>query len=86
MNPPRLTYILNPHPFCSHHFSQHLVVIVIFFPQTVTVFLDKPIEVDLKTIRIEVPPNDLQQPDDQNEQDTVNNLMRDLMKNTPQAK
>ncbi|MCX7223445.1 MAG: TRAP transporter large permease subunit [Burkholderiales bacterium] len=63
-----------------------LVVIVIFFPQTVTVFLDKPIEVDLKTIRIEVPPNDLQQSDDQNDQDTVNNLMRDLMKNTPQAK
>ena len=30
--------------------------------------------------------NDLQQSDDQNEQDTVNNLMRDLMKNTPQAK
>jgi hypothetical protein len=48
--------------------------------------LDKPIEVDLKTIRIEVPPNDLQQSDDQNDQDTVNNLMRDLMKNTPQAK
>ena len=63
-----------------------VVVIFIFFPQTVTVFLDKPIEVDLKTIRIEVPPNDLQQPDDQTEQDTVNNLMRDLMKNTPQAK
>jgi tripartite ATP-independent transporter DctM subunit len=63
-----------------------LVVIVIFFPQTVTVFLDKPIEVDLKTIRIEVPANDLQQSDDQNDQDTVNNLMRDLMKNTPQAK
>jgi hypothetical protein len=52
----------------------------------VTVFLDKPIEVDLKTIRIEVPANDLQQSDDQNDQDTVNNLMRDLMKNTPQAK
>jgi tripartite ATP-independent transporter DctM subunit len=63
-----------------------LVVIVIFFPQTVTVFLDKPIEVDLKKIRIEVPHNDLQQSDDQNDQDTVNNLMRDLMKNTPQAK
>jgi hypothetical protein len=33
-----------------------------------------------------VPANDLQQSDDQNDQDTVNNLMRDLMKNTPQAK
>jgi hypothetical protein len=33
-----------------------------------------------------VPENDLQQSEDQNDQDTVNNLMRDLMKNTPPAK
>ena len=57
-----------------------LVVIVIFFPQTVTVFLDKPVQVDLSTIRIEIPTNDLQQPDAQSEQDTVNDLMRGLMK------
>ena len=57
-----------------------LVVIVIFFPQTVTVFLDKPVQVDLSTIRIEIPENDLQQPDSQSEQDTVNDLMRGLMK------
>ena len=57
-----------------------LVAIVIFFPQTVTVFLDKPIQVDLSTIRIEIPENDVQQPDAQGEQDTVNDLMRSLMK------
>jgi tripartite ATP-independent transporter DctM subunit len=57
-----------------------LVAIVIVFPQTVTVFLDKPIQVDLSTIRIEIPENDLQQNDAQSEQDTVNDLMRGLMK------
>jgi TRAP-type mannitol/chloroaromatic compound transport system permease large subunit len=57
-----------------------LVAIVIVFPQTVTVFLDKPVQVDLSTIRIEIPENDLQQDDAQSEQDTVNDLMRGLMK------
>ena len=57
-----------------------LVAIVIVFPQTVTVFLDKPVQVDLSTIRIEIPENDLQQSDTQSEQDTVNDLMRGLMK------
>jgi tripartite ATP-independent transporter DctM subunit len=57
-----------------------LVAIVIIFPQTVTVFLDKPVQVDLSTIRIEIPENDLQQSDAQSEQDTVNDLMRGLMK------
>ena len=57
-----------------------LVAIVIVFPQTVTVFLDKPVQVDLSTIRIEIPENDLQQSDSQSEQDTVNDLMRGLMK------
>jgi tripartite ATP-independent transporter DctM subunit len=32
-----------------------LVVVVIFFPQTVTAFLDKPINVDLSTIQLEAP-------------------------------
>jgi tripartite ATP-independent transporter DctM subunit len=57
-----------------------LVAIVIVFPQTVTVFLDKPVQVDLSTIRIEIPDNDLQSNDTQGEQDTVNDLMRSLMK------
>jgi hypothetical protein len=35
-----------------------LVVVVIFFPQTVTTFLDKPIQVDLNTIQIEAPPEE----------------------------
>ena len=34
-----------------------LVAIVIFVPQTVTVFLDKPVVVDLDTIKIEAPPD-----------------------------
>ena len=59
-----------------------LVAIVIVFPQTVTAFLDKPVQVDLSTIRIEIPENDLQQPDAQGEQDTVNDLMRSLMKDS----
>lgn len=35
-----------------------LVVVVIFFPQTVTVFLDKPIDIDINSIQIEVPAED----------------------------
>jgi TRAP-type mannitol/chloroaromatic compound transport system permease large subunit len=35
-----------------------LVVVVIFFPQTVTVFLDKPIDIDINSIQIEVPADD----------------------------
>ena len=35
-----------------------LVVIVIFVPQTVTVFLDKPAVIDLDKIQIEAPPDD----------------------------
>jgi TRAP-type mannitol/chloroaromatic compound transport system permease large subunit len=35
-----------------------LVVVVIFFPQTVTAFLDKPIDVDLNSIQIEAPAED----------------------------
>ncbi|HEV7915642.1 MAG TPA: TRAP transporter large permease subunit, partial [Albitalea sp.] len=32
-----------------------LVVIVIFFPQTVTVFLDKEVKIDLDKVKIEAP-------------------------------
>ena len=35
-----------------------LVVVVIFFPQTVTAFLDKPIDIDINSIQIEVPAED----------------------------
>ena len=56
-----------------------LVLIVIFIPQTVTVFLDKPIVVDINTIKIELPENDLDQTEGQDDQ-TTNDLMRGLMK------
>ena len=59
-----------------------LVLIVIFFPQTVTVFLDKPIEVDVNTIRIDLPDSDLYQTEGQEDQ-TTNDLMRDLAKKSP---
>jgi hypothetical protein len=52
---------------------------VIFIPQTVTVFLDKPIVVDVNTIKIELPENDLDQSEDQENQ-MANDLMRGLMK------
>jgi tripartite ATP-independent transporter DctM subunit len=56
-----------------------LVVIVIFFPQTVTVFLDKKEVVDLNQIKIEIAPEDVlpaPQLDDQK-------MMDDLFKVTP---
>ncbi len=56
-----------------------LVLVVIFFPQTVTVFLDKPIVVDVNTIKIELPESDLDQTDIQDDQ-TMNNLMRGMTK------
>ena len=56
-----------------------LVLIVIFIPQTVTVFLDKPVVVDINTIKIELPENDLDQSEGQEDQ-TTNDLMRGLMK------
>jgi hypothetical protein len=37
-----------------------LVAIVIFVPQTVTMFLPKEVKVDTSTIQIEVPDNDMQ--------------------------
>jgi len=40
-----------------------LVAIVIFFPQTVTVFLDKEVAVDLDKVKLEMPA-DMQQPQD----------------------
>lgn len=56
-----------------------LVLIVIFFPQTVTVFLDKKVEVDLNTVKIELPSNDLNQNDEQND-DQMNNLIQNMSK------
>jgi TRAP-type mannitol/chloroaromatic compound transport system permease large subunit len=55
-----------------------LVLIVIFFPQTVTVFLDKPIDIDINQVRIEIPESsDADQAEDQNNMD---DLLKGLMK------
>lgn len=56
-----------------------LVMIVIFFPQTVTVFLDKPIVYDIKQIRIEVPEND--EAEQAQDQSNTDELLKGLMKN-----
>jgi tripartite ATP-independent transporter DctM subunit len=56
-----------------------LVVIVIFFPQTVTVFLDKKEVVDLNQIKIEIAPEDVLQAPQLDDQ----KMMDDLFKVTP---
>ena len=60
-----------------------LVLVVIFFPQTVTVFLDKPVEVDVNTIKIELPTNDLGQDQEQSD-DQMNNLIQNMSKGDKQ--
>ncbi len=49
-----------------------LVMVVIFFPATVTTFLDKPIVVDLDSIQIDVPKKD----DYDSESDQDDNIRR----------
>ena len=57
-----------------------LVAIVIFIPQTVTVFLDKEVQVDLDKVKIEMPAEPTEQPtapelapgETQGERDTQN--------------
>ena len=56
-----------------------LVLIVIFFPQTVTVFLDKQVDVDVNTIKIEMPTNDLGQDQEQSD-DQMSNLIQNMSK------
>jgi tripartite ATP-independent transporter DctM subunit len=56
-----------------------LVVIVIFFPQTVTIFLDKKEVVDLNQIKIEIAPEDMLQAPQLDDQ----KMMDDLFKVTP---
>ena len=55
-----------------------LVIIVIFFPQTVTVFLDKPIVYDIRQIRIEVPESD--EAEQAQDQSNMDELLKGLMK------
>ena len=56
-----------------------LVVIVIFVPQTVTVFLDKPLVIDINKVRIDIPEAESEE-DAQTEQQTTDDLMKGLMK------
>jgi tripartite ATP-independent transporter DctM subunit len=56
-----------------------LVLIVIFFPQTVTVFLDRPAELDVNTIKIEMPTNDLGQDQEQSD-DQMSHLIQNMSK------
>ncbi|MEN9900480.1 MAG: hypothetical protein RLZZ152_1524 [Pseudomonadota bacterium] len=53
-----------------------LVVVVIFFPQTVTAFLDKPINVDLSTIQLEAPTENYD--DGKDEQQKIKDLNNSL--------
>ena len=53
-----------------------LVVVVIFFPQTVTAFLDKPINVDLSTIQLEAPTENYD--DGMDEQQKIKDLNNSL--------
>ncbi len=58
-----------------------LVVIVIFVPQTVTVFLDKEVTLDLKTIQLEAPPEDSPNSSDQSDKSMMDDLMKEYKKN-----
>ncbi len=58
-----------------------LVVIVIFVPETVTVFLEKEIAVDLNTIQLEAPPEDAPNPSEQSDKSMMEDLMKDYKKN-----
>jgi hypothetical protein len=57
-----------------------LVAIVIFFPQTVTVFLDKEIAIDLDKVKIEAPASKYSDTDKDKDSDKS---MNDLFKPQP---
>ena len=63
-----------------------LVVIVIFVPETVTIFLDKPIAVDLNAIQLVAPPEDASNGDNSNDQSMMEDLMKDYQKNSSTLK
>jgi TRAP-type mannitol/chloroaromatic compound transport system permease large subunit len=63
-----------------------LVVIVIFVPETVTIFLDKPIAVDLNAIQLVAPPEDVSNGDNSNDQSMMEDLMKDYQKNSSTLK
>jgi TRAP-type mannitol/chloroaromatic compound transport system permease large subunit len=59
-----------------------LVAIVIFIPQTVTVFLDKPVELDIKNIQIDAPPGSLDatEGEQSKEADDTAKVLEEMMK------
>jgi len=57
-----------------------LVVIVIFFPQTVTVFLDKEVKIDLDKVKIEAPAGDTYRSKDENLDELFKNSVPDEKK------
>ena len=58
-----------------------LVVVVIFVPETVTIFLDKEIAVDLNSIQLEAPPEDVPSVSDQSDKTMMEDLMKEYKKN-----
>ena len=58
-----------------------LVVIVIFVPETVTMFLDKQVAVDLNSIQLEAPPEDSSPSDMQSDKSMMDDLLKDYQKN-----
>jgi len=55
-----------------------LVVIVIFFPQTVTVFVEKQQTVDVNSVKIEVPDQEADSDQEANEQNNTEQLMKNF--------
>ena len=64
-----------------------LVVIVIFVPQTVTIFLDKDVKIDIDKVRLDMPPQE--ETNEKDEQKNVDDLLRNSSKSdavpAPQA-
>ena len=54
-----------------------LVVVVIFVPQTVTVFLDKQEKVDLDQVQLEVPVDDFQEMPKLDDQKMIDDLFKE---------
>jgi hypothetical protein len=57
-----------------------LVVVVIFVPQTVTIFLDKQEKVDLDQVHLEAPIEDLQEAPKLDDQKMIDDLFKDPIK------
>ena len=63
-----------------------LVVIVIFVPETVTMFLDKQVAVDVNSIQLEAPPEEPSSGDVQSDKSMMEDLLKDYQKNPASPK